>query len=78
MPIRNIVSIYARLGDADRAFEWLERGLGTRDAGLLALRVSPPFEPLRSDPRFDRLAARIGLRSTARSSGCEPVVEVAT
>ncbi len=68
-PVKSIVAIHAGLGEADRAFEWLDRGLALRDGGLLALRVSPPFEPLRSDPRFDRLAARIGLRSAAAIQG---------
>jgi TolB-like protein/Tfp pilus assembly protein PilF len=65
VPVKSLVSVYAGLGDADRAFEWLDRGLGMRDGGLVALRVSPPFEPLKCDPRFEKLAARIGLQPSA-------------
>jgi TolB-like protein/tetratricopeptide (TPR) repeat protein len=65
--VKSIVSVYAGLGDTDSAFEWLERGLAVRDGGLLALRVSPPFDPLASDPRFEKLASRIRLRRPGRA-----------
>jgi TolB-like protein/Tfp pilus assembly protein PilF len=59
--VKSIVSVHAGLGDTDRAFEWIDRGIAERDGGLLALRVSPPFDPLASDPRFEAAARRIGL-----------------
>lgn len=65
-PVKSIVSVLTGLGETDRAFEWLERGLAVRDGGLLALRVSPPLEPLATDPRFDRLVERIGLKAATR------------
>ncbi len=67
--VKSVVSVYAGLGEADRAFEWFERGLAVRDAGLLALRVSPPFDPLAADPRMERLAERIGLARLERLAG---------
>lgn len=51
----NIACAYARLGDRDRAFAWLERALALRFLNLdLALR-DPDLASLRSDPRFARL-----------------------
>lgn len=52
---------YAALGDHDRAFEWLERDQKQRDGWLLFLNVDPRLSGLRSDPRFQNLAHRIGL-----------------
>ena len=52
---------YARLGNADEAFKWLERALQERDGGVLELRAGPLFQPLRKDPRYVPLLRRIGL-----------------
>jgi TolB-like protein/tetratricopeptide (TPR) repeat protein len=52
---------YAALGDNDRAFECLERDQKQRDGWLVFLNVDPRLSALRSDPRFQRLARRIGL-----------------
>ena len=52
---------YARLGKADKAFEWLDRALRERDGGVLEVRAGPLFQPLRADPRWKPLLRRIGL-----------------
>ncbi len=53
--------LYARLGDNDRAFEWLEKGLQQHSQEMtLSLLTEPAFEPLRSDPRFQSLLHRMG------------------
>jgi serine/threonine-protein kinase len=57
------VFLYAGLGDRDRAFEWLEKGAQERIAIMVFAGVYPPFDPLRSDPRFRALLERIGLAS---------------
>lgn len=50
-----IAQIYVGLGDYDRAFEWLRRHV---DAGAqTTLRVADVWDPLRADPRFERLVA---------------------
>ncbi len=56
-----MASIYAALGDADAAFEWLENAYERRVPALTWIRVDPIFDPLRSDPRFDDLLRRIGF-----------------
>jgi eukaryotic-like serine/threonine-protein kinase len=57
--------IYARLGDKDKAFEWLDKAYAAHSQDLtFSLLVEPAFDSLRSDPRFDDLLHRIG-RNTA-------------
>jgi len=51
----------AALGEADEAFEWLERAYSERDGGLILLSAAPFWDPIRADPRFADLARRIGL-----------------
>ena len=54
-----IAVIYASLGDKDQAMTWLEKGYDERfNPGVL---LRPGFDPLRSDPRFQQLAHRVGL-----------------
>jgi len=57
----NIANLYLWAGDADRALEWLERGLDERDPGMLMVPASPVFEPLHDDPRFQDIVRRMGL-----------------
>jgi TolB-like protein/tetratricopeptide (TPR) repeat protein len=52
---------YAALGDKDRAFEWLEKEREIHSGWLLIMRVDPRLSALRSDPRFEDLAQRVGL-----------------
>ena len=52
---------YAQRGQAELAFAALERGFAVRDPGLNTLRVEPLFVPIRGDPRFERMLARIDL-----------------
>jgi hypothetical protein len=51
--------IYASLGEADKAMNWLEKSFDERfNPGVL---LRPGFDPLRPDPRFQDLVHRIGL-----------------
>jgi len=49
------------LGDNDRAFGWLDRGIEERSSVLVGLLVNPRYEPVRHDPRFQRVVERVGL-----------------
>jgi hypothetical protein len=51
---------YARLGDKDKAFLWLEKCYADR-AGLYDLNVEPALDSLHSDLRFADLVRRIGF-----------------
>jgi tetratricopeptide (TPR) repeat protein len=53
--------LHARLGEKDRAFDWLEKAYAERSPSLADLKVDPVLEGLRSDPRYEDLAKRIGL-----------------
>jgi TolB-like protein/DNA-binding winged helix-turn-helix (wHTH) protein/tetratricopeptide (TPR) repeat protein len=54
-----IAAIYASLGDVEQAMTWLERGYQERfNPGVL---LRPGFDPIRLDPRFGDLVARVGL-----------------
>ena len=54
-----IAVVYAALGDADHAMEWLAKGYDERfNPGVL---LRPGFDPLRRDPRFLDVLRRIGL-----------------
>jgi len=56
-----IAQIHAWRGDTDQAFEWLDRCLRVRDYGVVRLRYDPAMDPLRTDPRFAALVAKVGF-----------------
>lgn len=57
----NFAMIYIGLGDKDQAFAWLNKSYEERPDSLMFIKVSPLFESLRSDPRFDDLLRRMKL-----------------
>jgi hypothetical protein len=48
-------------GDADRAFEWLERAYAQRDPGLTDTKVSRRLRSLHGDPRWGAFLKKMGL-----------------
>ena len=52
---------YVKLGDKDRAFEYLEKGKRERADCMVWLLTEPWMDPLRSDPRYQKLIEYIGL-----------------
>ncbi len=57
-----IATIYAGLGDKDKAFEFLEKAYRERSLELSwLLKADLRIDNLRSDPRFQRLLRRVGL-----------------
>jgi adenylate cyclase len=56
-----VASFYARLGDLDHAFAWLEKSYASRSARLTLLKVDARYDNLRADPRFADLLRRVGL-----------------
>ncbi len=52
--------VWVALGDHDAAFAALERAFEERVHWLAAIRLDPSLAALRSDPRFEALAARVG------------------
>jgi tetratricopeptide (TPR) repeat protein len=60
-PLFAVATLYAALGDKDRAFEWLERVHAERNYYVVFLNSDPALDGLREDPRFSDLLHRIGL-----------------
>jgi len=56
-----IAGVYAYRGDADKAFEWLERAYAQRDHGLAFLKVVSSLENLRGDPRYAAFLQKMRL-----------------
>jgi serine/threonine-protein kinase len=49
------------LGEKEKAFHWLSRGLEVRDVMLLYLKTLPVFDGIRADSRYSELLGRLGL-----------------
>ncbi len=57
----DVARAWVSLGDPERALRWLEQMPEARDGNVLFLAVDPGFDPLRRDPRFERLLERVGV-----------------
>jgi tetratricopeptide (TPR) repeat protein len=51
--------VYLRTGEPARALDALERAYAKREGALAWVNVEPAYAPLRSDPRFQQIAARV-------------------
>ena len=58
----SVAAVYAGLGDRDQAFVWLEKGFQEHSGEMVRINFDPPFELLKSDPRFAALLGRLGLK----------------
>jgi DNA-binding winged helix-turn-helix (wHTH) protein/tetratricopeptide (TPR) repeat protein len=54
-----LATIYAALGETDRAFDSLEMAFKERASSLVFLNVEPTLAVLKSDPKFDALVSRV-------------------
>jgi tetratricopeptide (TPR) repeat protein len=57
----DLASAYARVGDKEKAFEWLEKSYQERDGDITLIKYLPDFKGLRGDPRFSALLKHIGV-----------------
>ncbi|MCL4523384.1 MAG: protein kinase [Acidobacteria bacterium] len=57
----SIAQSHARLGEKAPALEWLQRAFDEHDSRLVALKVDPCFDALRTEPKVQELIKRIGL-----------------
>jgi len=56
-----IAEVYAFRGEADRAFEWLERAYSQRDGGLSEMKGDPLVKSLEHDPRYAAFLKKMRL-----------------
>lgn len=54
---------YFALGDKDRCFEWLNKGVDDRQF-VIFWKIDPQLDSVRSDPRFQALIARLKMPET--------------
>lgn len=54
---------YAKLGETDKAFEFLEKAFNEHHTGMVWLKVQPDLDGIKSDPRYRDLLNRVGFRS---------------
>jgi len=55
-------AIYTGLGEKSTALDWLDKAYKERNDRLLYLNVDPMADPLRSEPRFQKLMKQLKLR----------------
>ena len=63
-----LAEIYAHFGDADLAFETMQKLIDKPDAGgplcVAALRRDPIWDPIRKDPRFEKAIASLEAKES--------------
>ena len=59
VPVLYLAGIHVGLGDYEQAFKEMDRAVLEHDDRLIYLAVEPMADPLRSDPRFPLLLAKI-------------------
>jgi hypothetical protein len=55
------VAVFAALGVADQAFEWLKKACDERTPFVIWVKVDPTLDNLHSDPRFTKVLKDMGL-----------------
>ena len=61
VPSAAMLNSYIALGENDKAFAWFERACQEQSNLLRFIKVFPPFDPVRGDPRFQEIVRRVGL-----------------
>jgi hypothetical protein len=60
--------IHVGLGNADRAFEWLQRAFDAHDVHLAFLTIDPKWDPWRNEARFTDLIRECGFAGFIRET----------
>jgi hypothetical protein len=56
----NVAYVLAYRGEADRAFEWLDKAAAYHDPGLATIVVNPLFANIHQDPRWLPFLRKLG------------------
>ena len=59
--LKEIAIVYGELGDLDSAFEILDRVADEYPGSIGQLQTDHSADPLKADPRYDELLAKVGL-----------------
>lgn len=57
----HVAEVYARRGETNKAFEWLDRAYTQRNTQLAWLKFDPLIAKLRDDPRYAALLKKLNL-----------------
>ena len=58
--------LYARLGDKQNAFHYLDEAYAKRDASLTSIRFDPDLDLLHADPHYAALLSKMGLNDLSK------------
>ena len=58
----DVVGGAVKIGDREQALDWLEKSYRHHDYWMLFINVDPEMDPVRSDPRFQAVVKRLGVR----------------
>jgi tetratricopeptide (TPR) repeat protein len=61
IPAVAFAMVYFGLGEIDKCFDWLDRGVDERDAMILQIHRAPNWNPLRSHSRYKALLKKMNL-----------------
>ena len=73
-----VASVYARRGDRDQAFEWLEKAVTYHASWLVWVAVEPLLAGIHDDPRWLPLLRKHGMAPEPLALLCRPQVRGAT
>jgi adenylate cyclase len=63
-----IAGYHMYLGEIDKGFEWLEKSYSRKESQLLETNYDEIFDNVRSDPRYQNLLKRLGLKEPSMPS----------
>ena len=64
VPAAHYVFACVRRGDLDQAFAWLPKMIDERNWFAFHVRVNPILDPLRTDPRFEKIVASLAPKGS--------------
>jgi len=60
--LADLAAAYAAVGDSQRAYDYLDQALAANESRIYAVPADPVWDPLRGQPRFQRIEAEIQRR----------------
>ena len=63
-----IAGVYSVLGEREKAFTWLEKAYEAHSGFVIFIGPEFAFDNIRSDPQFDKILVKIGLRRSAQTN----------